>query len=151
MTARTAKPPTAVEVGQKYFELHHQAHRMVDQAMIAHGTSFARMKVLLRLHQHGDMNQSTLAGLLGFAPRSVTETVDALEREGLVTRTPDPRDRRVRIVGLTAAGHEAYAEARIAKEKVMTAIFGGLDASERASLVALFDKIKTNLPAGEQK
>jgi DNA-binding MarR family transcriptional regulator len=39
------------------------------------------------------MNQATLAGVLGFAPGSVTDTVDALERDGLVRRTEDPHDR----------------------------------------------------------
>ncbi len=51
----------------------------------------------MKLDQRGPMNQSTLAGLLGFAPRSVTDTVDALERDGLVTRTEDEHDRRQRF------------------------------------------------------
>ena len=72
------------------------------------------------------MNQATLAGLLGFAPRSVTETVDVLEREGLVTRTEDPNDRRARIVSLTEAGREACATAAAVRTKTMNEIFGVL-------------------------
>ena len=67
---------SALDVGQAYFELHHQLHRLVDQTMSAAGLSLARAKVLMRLSERGPMNQATLAGLLGFAPRSVTDIVD---------------------------------------------------------------------------
>ena len=77
---------SSVDAGQIYMELYHQLHRIVDQAMCSAGLSLARAKVLMRLDAHGAMNQATLAGLLGFAPRSVTETVDGLERDGLVQR-----------------------------------------------------------------
>ena len=101
------KAVSSVDAGQSYMELYHRLHRIVDQAMCSAGLSLARAKVLMRLDAHGPMNQATLAGLLGFAPRSVTETVDGLERDGLVTRTEDPHDRRARIVELTESGHAA--------------------------------------------
>ena len=78
----------------------------------------------MRLSERGPMNQATLAGLLGFAPRSVTDTVDALERDGMVTRTEDKHDRRARIVALTPAGHDAFAAAQVTRRKAMDEIFG---------------------------
>lgn len=146
MTARTL---STLKVGQSYLELHHQLHRVIDQAMSDTGLSLARFKVLMRISEHGPMNQSTLAGLLGFAPRSVTDTVDALEREGLVTRTEDTQDRRARIVALTPAGRNAFEAAHVVRLKVMDEIFGSLSARERSTLVALLTKIRTNLASGE--
>jgi DNA-binding MarR family transcriptional regulator len=140
---------STLEVGQAYFELHHQLHRLVDQKMSAAGLSLARAKVLMRLTERGPMNQATLAGLLGFAPRSVTETVDALERDGLVSRTEDEHDRRARIVAVTPAGQDAHAAAQVTRRAVMDEIFGRLTAPERATLVALLSTIRTNLPSGD--
>jgi DNA-binding MarR family transcriptional regulator len=137
-----------VDAGQSYMELHHLLHRMVDQAMCSAGLSLARAKVLMRLDSHGPMNQATLAGLLGFAPRSVTETVDVLERDGLVTRTPDPHDRRARIVSLTASGQEALEAAMTVRSNTMDQIFGVLTPTERAQLVALLTTIRTNVSQG---
>jgi DNA-binding MarR family transcriptional regulator len=137
-----------VDAGQSYMELHHLLHRMVDQAMCSAGLSLARAKVLMRLDSHGPMNQATLAGLLGFAPRSVTETVDVLERDGLVTRTPDPHDRRARIVSLTASGQEALEAAMSVRSNTMDQIFGVLTPTERAQLVALLTTIRTNVSQG---
>lgn len=136
---------SSVEAGQSYLELHHQVHRIVDQAMCAAGLSLGRAKVLMRLESHGPMNQARLAELLGFAPRSVTETVDVLEREGLVTRNEDPHDRRARIVSLTDAGRDACATASTVRQKTMDDIFGVLDPSERAQLLSLLTTIRTNL------
>jgi DNA-binding MarR family transcriptional regulator len=144
-----AQEVSALEVGQAYLELHHQLHRLVDQTMSAAGLSLARAKVLMRLSEGGPMNQATLAGLLGFAPRSVTDVVDALERDGLVVRTEDEHDRRARIVALTPAGHDALAAAQLTRHKAMDEIFGSLSDRERASLAALLTKIRTNLPSGD--
>jgi DNA-binding MarR family transcriptional regulator len=140
---------SALEVGQAYFELYHQLHRQVDQTMSSAGLSLARAKVLMRISERGPMNQATLAGLLGFAPRSVTETIDALERDGLVVRTEDENDRRARIVALTPAGQDALALAKVARLKAMDEIFGSLPARDRTSFVALLSTIRANLPSGD--
>jgi DNA-binding MarR family transcriptional regulator len=144
-----SKTVSSVDAGQIYLELHHQLYRIVDQAMSSTGLSLARAKVLMRLDTHGPMNQATLAGLLGFAPRSVTETVDVLERDGLVSRAEDPRDRRARIVALTAAGRDALDAAMIVRRKTMDEIFGVLSPAERAQFAALLTTIRMNLAQGE--
>jgi DNA-binding MarR family transcriptional regulator len=140
---------SAVEVGQTYLEVHHQLHRIVDQSMTAAGLSLARTKVLTKLSEGGPMNQATLAGLLGFAPRSVTDTVDALERDGLVTRADDQHDRRARIVTITPSGCQVLAAAQIVRRKAFEDIFGVLSATERARFAALLITIRTNLLSGE--
>ena len=140
---------SSVDAGQTFLELHHQLRRIVDRAMSSAGLSLGRAKVLMRLDSHGPMNQATLAGLLGFAPRSVTETVDGLERDGLVTRTEDPYDRRARIVALTASGRDALESAMTVRNKTMDDIFGVLSPAQRAHLVSLLDTVRTNLEQGE--
>lgn len=140
---------TALEAGQAYFGLHHQLRRTVDQSMAAAGLTLARAKVLMHLSADGPMNQATLAGLLGFAPRSVTETVDGLVRDGLVTRKQCPDDRRANLVELTPAGRNASELASVVRLKAMEELFGSLSAADRASLVALLTKIRENLPSGE--
>lgn len=45
-----------------------------------------------------------LASRLSVAKQTLTKTLDGLQARGFVTRTPDPRDRRRRMVALTEAG-----------------------------------------------
>ena len=146
MAHRNVSP---LEVGQAYLELYHRVHRLVDQRMSSAGLSLARAKVLTRIDDGEPMNQATLAGLLGLAPRSVTDAIDALERNGLVSRIEDEHDRRARIVALTPAGQQASVAARGVRLTVMNKIFGGLSGAERASLAAFLATIRAQLPSGD--
>jgi DNA-binding MarR family transcriptional regulator len=139
------------DVGHIYLELHQRCHRLVDEAMTASGLSLSRGKLLGQLAEHGPMNQAALAARLGFAARSVTDTVDALQRDGLAARVSDPNDRRAWIVEITPTGRKALSRAMAAKRKTMDRIFGALDAPARAELVALLTALRDSLtpPAGE--
>lgn len=136
---------STVEVGQLYFELFHRIRRVVDEAMNQAGLSLSRTKVLGVLAEHGPVNQAAVASVLGFAPRSVTETLDVLEREGLATRSSDPRDRRAWLIEITAEGAVTLERALAVKKTAMNTIFGGLDAAEREQLAALLVDIRTRL------
>lgn len=139
------------DLGHLHLELHRCLHKVIDHEMTAAGLSLSRAKVLMQLEQHGPMNQAALASLLGFAPRSVTDTVDALEREGFASRTADPHDRRARIVEITAPGQVALKKAQAAKAAAMEQIFSPLTTPQRVQLAALLTAIRKNIlpPSGE--
>jgi DNA-binding MarR family transcriptional regulator len=52
---------------------------------------------------------SDLARGANMTPQSMGELVDELEGLGYVARTPDPTDRRAKLITLTASGHECVA------------------------------------------
>jgi len=79
-------------------------HLLQERWGAMHGLSEGRMGVLFRLFRCGDMPLGELATDLGMTPRNVTGLVDHLERDGLVTRVPDPEDRRSVKARLTEAG-----------------------------------------------
>ena len=82
------------DVADKLFELYHRIHRLVNESMTEEGVSLARSKFLFFLSKLGPCRSTDIAGALNFAPRTVTEAIDGLERDKLVTRKPDPGDRR---------------------------------------------------------
>jgi DNA-binding MarR family transcriptional regulator len=133
------------EVGHAYLALHKKLHRLVDDTMTDCGLSLSRSKVLMELAADGPMNQSTLAARLGFAPRSVTDTVDSLTRDGLAERASDPADRRAWLVAITPAGTDALTLAMAAKRDIFDQIFGALDAPARATFLSLLARIDRGL------
>ena len=143
--APQAPVPSPVEIGQLYFALHHRIHRLVDEAMSDAGLSLSRTKVLGILAEHGPIKQAAVATLLGFAPRSVTDTLDALEREGLATRGPDPTDRRAWLVAITPPGTVALERALIVKRAAMNTVFGGLADTECQQFAAVLAGVRTRL------
>ncbi len=136
---------SSADLGQLYLELHHRFYRLVDEAMVSAGLSLSRAKVLKQLQENGPMKQVTLAATLGLAGRSVTEAVDALERQSLAVRRVDPNDRRVWLVDITSAGATALTNAMAAKTRAMHDIFGALDAPARAELARLLVSLRDRL------
>jgi DNA-binding MarR family transcriptional regulator len=67
------------------------------------GLSFGKTRALRRIADR-PLSMGELATLLGMDPPNVTTLVDNLQHAGLVQRQPHPTDRRVMLVGTTAAG-----------------------------------------------
>ncbi|MGW2697902.1 MarR family winged helix-turn-helix transcriptional regulator [Streptomyces sp. NPDC001296] len=61
--------------------------------------------VLTLLGRHGDMRMSKLAELLAVDMSVTSRHVAHVAERGWIERSPDPADRRSRILRLTAAGH----------------------------------------------
>jgi DNA-binding MarR family transcriptional regulator len=70
------------------------------------GLSFVRIKALQAVVP-APMPMRDLAAALGTDAPYTTLVVDDLEARGLVARAPHPADRRVKLVGSTAAGRQA--------------------------------------------
>jgi DNA-binding MarR family transcriptional regulator len=131
---------TPEQLGDLYLEVHHRMRRAFDGGMSACGVSLARTKVLAQL-QRGPARPSVLAAEFGLAPRTITELVDTLERDGLVTRRPDPTDRRALLVALTSEGEAALAVGRAVRARLMKQVFGALGADDRATMARLLQTL----------
>ena len=93
-------------------------------------------------HDSGGVRSSELAQRLKIAPRSATEVVDALEAKGLVSRSPDPGDRRAVLVALTDRGRELSEEVRKARGVESERLFERLTKSDREDLARILRKLQ---------
>lgn len=91
-------------------------------------------------------NQATIAQRLGIDRTVMTYLVDDLEKAGMVSRRPDPADRRARQVVLTATGDRTLrtASARIAE--VERDVLGGLTDDEAALFRSLLARVTADAP-----
>jgi DNA-binding MarR family transcriptional regulator len=67
--------------------------------------------------------------------------VDALEAKGIVSRQPDPDDRRRNLVTLTESGHKTVAAATAASDKAERELLSGLTVAEAKQLRDLLVRI----------
>jgi DNA-binding MarR family transcriptional regulator len=130
---------TPEQVGERYLAVHHRIFRAVNEEMSECGLSLARTKVLMRLREQGPTRQSVLAANFGLAPHSITDIVDALERQGLAERRPDAADRRAKLVAITDAGEACLGVASATRERLLKQIFGALSQEDRVTLVRLLN------------
>ncbi len=114
-----------------------------DEALRTHALTFARYEalVLLSFSRSGRLPLSTIGERLMVHPTSVTNIVQRLEQARLVERSPNPRDGRGTLAGLTDAGR---AVVEVATADLVALDFGleALDAAERAQLFALLRKVR---------
>ncbi|WP_328610613.1 MarR family winged helix-turn-helix transcriptional regulator [Amycolatopsis sp. NBC_00345] len=143
-----ADGPQPDQVGLRFLSQAYRVRKVLDEHMVASGLSLARTKVLQVLDRTGSIRQASLAGELGFAQRTVTQTVESLERDKLVERRSDPSDGRAKLVALTEAGATALAASTRAGDQLLQRIFGSLDPEQLAGLAELLDAIDLATGAG---
>ncbi|GLB64803.1 MarR family transcriptional regulator [Dietzia sp. NCCP-2495] len=99
--------------------------------------SQGKVGILAHLDTRGPLAASDLAILERISHQAVANAVRELETMGLVSRSPDPDDRRRTLVRLTDAGRDRLHAERTAGQNWLThAIEHHLDEAERSALAA---------------
>jgi DNA-binding MarR family transcriptional regulator len=128
------------------FSLLHAANSVesyVDSKLSAVGLSIPKLAALQRLVEAGDsLPLGQLAERLACVKSNVTQLVDRLEADGLVTRAPDPNDRRSRLAVITDAGRKAYGEGSQLQQDAERQLFAGLSADDAARLAEIIEKLE---------
>jgi DNA-binding MarR family transcriptional regulator len=102
--------------------------------------------VILRLLQAaGPLNVSALADRLNLDGSTVTRQVTALEKDGLVQRTPDPTDGRGTVIAPTGSGLAQVDAVRKARREVYDVVLGDWSADDRAQLAAVLERLTGTL------
>lgn len=74
------------------------------------GLTPSRYGVLAALHESGPLSPKVLAARILRSPGNLTLVLENLDRDGLVKRVSDPKDRRRIIVSLTETGRKLVAK-----------------------------------------
>ncbi|MGI5486758.1 MarR family winged helix-turn-helix transcriptional regulator [Microtetraspora malaysiensis] len=80
--------------------------------LAAHGVSMWGYTVLGALDDGSVRTQAALAEAIGADKTRIIGTLDRLQAAGLITREPDPRDRRARILTITDEGRKVRRSVR---------------------------------------
>jgi len=114
----------------------------------AHGVSSGRFTVLMllfmRCGREEEINGSTpaeLADMAGCTRATMTGLIDTLERDTLVKRAPDVKDRRMMTVSLTPKGTALLNKMLPGHFKRLARLMSCLTEAERKTLVRLLGKI----------
>ena len=116
-------------------------------------TTIARFDLLSQLDRAPKgLTMGELSSRLMVTNGNVTGLTDALVREGLVSRAPEPGDRRSLRIRLTVAGKQFFDAMTPVHERWIDRLMAGLTRAEMAHLMELLGKLKQSLaPTGGQK
>lgn len=152
--------PSAAEAFLHLLRTSDESFGATERNLLDHGISQGRFGVLMLLWRGGRAQKDNVASC-GCAPRTpaelaeaagvtratMTGLIDTLERDGFVKREPDPEDRRMMSVRLTAKAERFLHDLLPSHFRVMNALMRALGESERKTLVRLLGKICTQAAA----
>ena len=98
------------------------------------GLNITSAAVLQRLERNGPVRLTGLAAEVGITQPAMTELVQRLIKQGVVSRVSDPADGRVALIEITAAGRQLISERWQAHHERLGELLAALPAVEVAAL-----------------
>jgi|YelNatPaOPRAMG01_1025707.scaffolds.fasta_scaffold11967_4 MarR family 2-MHQ and catechol resistance regulon transcriptional repressor len=105
------------------------------------GLNLSQFLALLVLGNASGLSIKEMKEKLSIPGSSLTFTIDALEKRGLVKRQRSKEDRRQWFLSLTAKGRRLYADVLRRESKVLSAAFDNLSEEERAAFLRVAEEI----------
>jgi DNA-binding MarR family transcriptional regulator len=101
----------------------------------AHGLSMWAYVVLVALADEPVRTQAALADAIRADKTRIIPVLDDLQQRGLIERSPDPSDRRSRLLSLTAAGRQLHRAARSGIRAYERRLLDRLSPAQRSGLL----------------
>jgi DNA-binding MarR family transcriptional regulator len=130
-----------VELAAAFDRLTRRALALELPVLAAHDLTMWEYVVLSGLVDGPAHTQARLAEAVGRDKTRLIPILDALETRGLVTRAPDPADRRNKTVALTAPGRALRTAVAGAIGVAEEELLGPLDTAERRAFRRLLGRL----------
>ena len=139
--------PFPVPIGLRLNQVARAVGRAFDKALADAGGSLPVWLILLNLTIGRPGTQRDLAEAVGIREATLTHHLNAMDADGLITRTRDAANRRVQVVTLTDKGNQAFLALRAAAVAFDKQLRTGLDDTDEATLAALLTRLSANVSA----
>jgi DNA-binding MarR family transcriptional regulator len=151
-TDRSLVPPLgeALEFMRLLWAVDHGLHSRSKRMAAALGVTGPQRLVIRILGRSPGLSAGELARVLHLHPSTLTGILRRLERRGLLTRRPHPRDARRAVLGLSAAGRRLDVATAGTVEAAMTDVLASLPRrrvlAAREALLALALRLNRTPP-----
>ncbi|NIK54611.1 MarR family winged helix-turn-helix transcriptional regulator [Kribbella shirazensis] len=109
-----------------------------------HDISMWGYSVLTALDDTPVRTQAALAEAIGADKSRIIGTLDELQRAGLIDRTPDPDDRRVRLLSITAQGRKVRRAVRKDIQTQEAQVLDRLPPADRKAFLRILQELHTS-------
>jgi len=148
---RTSIPPGAVDfvIGESIAHIVVVTARLFDRQLAMrlrlHNVPIGQWPFLLFLWANEDLSQRDLSRLMAIEESTVTNTIDRMERDGLISRMRTPDNRRRNQLRLTERGRELMNALLPEAMQVVKTATVGMSEMEIGFLTSLLGKVQVNL------
>jgi len=110
--------------------------RQLNSSAAVEGLTPAQASALALVVSRGRLSLAELTAIEGLNPTMVSRVVRTLVRQGLISRTPDPRDLRVFVVEATPAGRRMQMRIRDKRDRVVADALARLGQEQQEAIMA---------------
>jgi MarR family transcriptional regulator, lower aerobic nicotinate degradation pathway regulator len=114
---------------------------LVRKELEGDGMPMLHHLVLVAVQEYAPIAQADLARTVGIDPKDMVAILNALQAEGLVTRTPAPSDRRKNAIAVTEAGEHRLTRQQPLVDAATDALLDPLTPAERITFTALLTRV----------
>lgn len=118
-----------------------------DARLAPTGLTLSLASLLSYIAEFGPVNQTRAAEHLGQGRAATGAQVDRLQELGYIERRPDPDDRRVWMVAVTAVGATKAADVAQIDAVLRSELRSGISRTERQHLAAVLVRLQQNVAA----
>ncbi len=134
-TARSIRSgPDAITTVRRFSRFYTRRLGLLGEGLLDSAFSLAESRVLYELAHHDGLTASLLGRELGLDPGYLSRILKRFEARGLIVRAPSASDGRQAVLGLTEAGHAAFAPLDQGSREQVAALLGPLDPEETERL-----------------
>jgi MarR family transcriptional regulator, transcriptional regulator for hemolysin len=137
--------PFPVPIGLRLNQVARAVGRAFDDALAQSGGTIPVWLILLNLKTRKPGPQRDLAEAIGIREATLTHHLNAMDANGLITRTRDAANRRVQVVTLTEKGDQAFQSLAAAATAFDARLRTGFDGSDLATLETLLTRLSANV------
>jgi len=137
-----------------------RSQRAMARALRPHGLTLAQYDLLVLLEgmrcgccgegecrcDSSYLCQNDIGGRIDCTKGNVSGLVNRLAEDGLISREPDPRDRRYNAIRITAPGRAALLRAMPDVKAAEGGVFEPLDEAEAETLASLLERLGPDAP-----
>ena len=141
--------PSPIGIIGRVSRLARELEARLEPVYKAHGLEPGWHDVLATLRRSGPdyrLRPTDLTSATMLTSSGTTKRLDRLEQAGLITREPDPHDRRGTLITLTASGRRLVDSTTRAHLENERRLLEALDAGEQRRLAGLLRKLLLGLP-----
>jgi MarR family transcriptional regulator, transcriptional regulator for hemolysin len=142
--------PFPVPIGLRLSQVARAVGRAFDDALEEAGGTVPVWLILLNLKIRKPGPQRDLAEHVGIREATLTHHLNAMDANGLITRTRDTANRRIQVVTLTEKGDLAFQSLAVAARAFDAKLRADLTESELATLETLLNRLSANVGTSEQ-
>jgi MarR family transcriptional regulator for hemolysin len=139
--------PFPVPIGLRLNQAARAVGRAFDEALAEAGGTLPVWLILLNLKIRRPGNQRELAEAVGIREATLTHHLNAMDADGLITRTRDAANRRIQVVTLTDKGDQAFQSLAGAAIAFDAKLRTGLADTDLATLETLLTRLSANVAA----